>query len=133
MDKTHTMLPKQRTSALSKVTKRARTGQEVNFSESTTLDQLMILSVPALRKQLKMHNVTHKGNKRTLAQALLEHLQGQSNAEEGTSANDPTIVEKDTPFIPAQQAALQEVVQSALATIPKNTSPSLSDPLMYTP
>ena len=127
------MPPKRRTPALTRATKRASTRQEANLSENTTLDQLMKLSVPVLREQLKAHNVTHKGNKNALAQALLVHLQGQSNADEGTSPNDPTVVENNTPFTPAQQAALQEALQSALATVPKNTSPSLSDPSTSTP
>ena len=87
----------------------------------------MGLSVPVLREHLKKHNLSHTGNKGTLALALLDHLQGQVNGEDKTSTNDP-IEEDNHPFTAAQQAALQQVVQSALANVSKTTSPSLSDP-----
>ena len=64
--------------------------------------------------------------KGTLAQAHLDHLQGQVNEDEETW-NDP-IEEDNHQFSAAQQAALQQVVHSATANVSKTTSLSLSDP-----
>ena len=112
------MPPKRRTPA-----RRGKATQELSLSTSTTMDELMGLSVPVLREHLKKRNLSHTGNKGTLAQALLDHLQGQANGDEETSTNDPTE-EDNHPFTAAQQAALRRVVQSALANASKTTSPS---------
>ena len=92
------MPPKRRTSA-----RRGRAVQELSLSASTTMDELMGLSVPVLREHLKTRNLSHTSNKSTLAQALLDHLHGQVEGEE-TLTDDP--VEGDNhPFTAAQQAA----------------------------
>ena len=59
-------------------------------------------------------------NKGTLAQDHLDHLQGQVKNDEETW-NDP-VEEDNHQFTAAQQAALQQVVHSAIANVSKTTS-----------
>ena len=95
------------------------------FSATTTLDQLMGMSVVMLREHLNERQLAHEGNKKVLAERLLEHLHNQCPAPE-----EPTPQPDNPPFTTVQQVTLKQVVKAALTqhSTEKGSSSTLSDP-----